>query len=117
MRGYDYRDIGPLSRDGLINGLENFTDESSGGHTYGLISTEYLFQVSKGLGLVIFYDGGFVNFEKKDFSFDDYSDNYGIGARLLMMGSPLKLDYGIPINSPEHLSNSPQFHFSFGTRY
>ena len=113
LRGYDYRDIGPRSRDGL----NNFSDETAGGHTYGLFSAEYLFQVSDGFGLVAFYDGGFVNAKEKDFSFDDYTDNFGFGARLLMMGSPLKLDYGIPLNGPDHLSNSPQFHFSFGTRY
>lgn len=117
LRGYDYRDVGPRAKDGEINGADNFIDETAGGHTYGLISTEYLFHVSDGLGLVAFYDGGFVNDKEKDFSFDDYVDNYGFGVRLLMMGSPLKLDYGIPLNAPDHLSKSSQFHFSFGTRY
>ena len=113
LRGYDYRDIGPRSTDGVAN----YSKETAGGHTYGLFSAEYLFQVSKGLGLVAFYDGGFVNAKESDFSFDDYADNIGIGARLLMMGSPLKLDYAFPLNKPDHLPNSPQFHFSFGTRY
>ena len=76
-----------------------------------------MFQVSDGFGLVAFYDGGFVNAKEKDFSFDSYADNFGVGARLLMMGSPLKLDYAIPSNKPDYLPNSPQFHFSFGTRY
>jgi outer membrane protein insertion porin family len=110
LRGYDYRDIGPRSTEGL-------NTETAGGHTYGLFSTEYVFQVSDGFGLVVFYDGGFVNDKENDFSLDNYVDNYGVGARLLMMGSPLKLDYGIPLNGPDYLSNSPQFHFSFGTRY
>lgn len=110
LRGYDYRDIGPRSAEGL-------NTETAGGHTYGLFSTEYVFQVSDGFGLVVFYDGGFVNDKENDFSLDNYVDNYGVGARLLMMGSPLKLDYGIPLNGPDYLSNSPQFHFSFGTRY
>ena len=113
LRGFDHRDIGPLSTDGL----NNYSNETAGGHTYGLFSAEYLFQVSEGLGLVAFYDGGFVNAKESDFSFDDYADNIGIGARLLMMGSPLKLDYAFPLNKPDHLPNSPQFHFSFGTRY
>ena len=110
LRGYDYRDIGPRTTEGL-------NTETAGGHTYGLFSTEYMFQVSDGLGLVVFYDGGFVNDKENDFSFDTYVDNYGFGARLLMMGSPLKLDYAIPLNGPDYLSNSSQFHFSFGTRY
>ena len=117
LRGYDYRDIGPR-HSSVKQGNSNLG--TAGGHTYGLISSEYLFQVSNGLGLVVFYDGGFVNDKENDFSLDEYADNIGIGARLLMMGSPLKLDYGIPLNVPEYLessSNSPQFHFSFGTRY
>ena len=113
LRGYDHRDIGPRSTDGV----GNYSKETAGGHTYGLFSAEYSFQVSEGLGLVAFYDGGFVNAKESDFSFDDYVDNIGIGARLLMMGSPLKLDYAFPLNKPDHLPNSPQFHFSFGTRY
>ena len=113
LRGYDYRDIGPRSSDGL----NQLSEETAGGHTYGLFSAEYLFQVSEGLGLALFYDGGFVNAKESDFSFDDYADNIGIGARLFMMGSPLKLDYALPLNKPDHLPNSPQFHFSFGTRY
>ena len=113
LRGYDHRDIGPRSTDGV----GNYSQNTAGGHTYGLFSAEYLFQVSEGLGLVAFYDGGFVNADERDFSFDNYADNIGIGARLLMMGSPLKLDYALPLNKPDHLPNSPQFHFSFGTRY
>ena len=106
LRGYDYRDIGP-----------RLFDETVGGHSYGLFSAEYVFQISEGFGLVSFYDGGFVNENENDFSFDNYADNIGIGARLLMMGSPLKLDYALPLNNPDDLPNSAQFHFSFGTRY
>ena len=113
LRGFDHRDIGPRSTDGD----NNLSQESAGGHTYGLFSTEYTFQVSEGLGLVVFYDGGLVNYNERDFSLDDYADNVGIGARLLMMGSPLKIDYAFPLNKPDDLTNSPQFHFSFGTRY
>ena len=72
---------------------------------------------AEAFGFVFFYDGGFVNEGESDFTFDNYADNIGFGARILMMGSPLKLDYGIPLNHPNHLSDTPQFHFSFGTRY
>ena len=113
LRGFDYRDIGPRSTDGD----NNYSKETAGGHTYGLFSIEYNFQPSSGLGLVAFYDGGFVNANERDFSFDNYADNIGVGVRFLMMGSPLKLDYAIPLNKPNYLPNSSQFHFSFGTRY
>ncbi len=118
LRGFEYRAIGPLSTDGLNNdGTVKFSDESAGGHSYGLISVEYLFHVAEALGFVTFYDGGFVNEGESDFGFSDYADNIGVGARILMMGSPLKLDYGVPINTPNGVTNDPQFNFSFGTRY
>jgi len=110
LRGFDFRDIGPRS-------LNSASNDTAGGHTYGLFSAEYMFMISDGAGLVAFYDGGFVNEEEKDFSFDNYSDNIGIGVRLLLMGSPLKLDYAVPLRNPYELPDSSQFHFSFGTRY
>lgn len=122
LRGYDYREIGPRSTDGLVdpndpNSAAIYSNESAGGHTYGFFSAEYLFHVAEAFGFVFFYDGGFVNEGESDFNFDSYADNFGFGARILMMGSPLKLDYGIPLNHPDHLADTPQFHFSFGTRY
>ena len=78
---------------------------------------EYLFHVADSLGFVAFYDGGFVNENENDFSFDLYADNIGFGVRFLMLGSPLKLDYGVPINTPDGVASDPQFNFSFGSRY
>jgi outer membrane protein insertion porin family len=69
------------------------------------------------LGLVAFYDAGFVNSRDYDFSLSDYADNWGIGARIMIMGSPLKLDLGIPITAPNGLGGGTQFNFSFGTRF
>ena len=112
LRGFDYRDVGPRSSDGALE-----SDESAGGHTYGLFSAEYLFHVADSLGFVAFYDGGFVNEEEGNLSLDDYADNVGFGVRFLMLGSPLKLDYGIPITTPKGVASDPQFNFSFGSRY
>ena len=118
LRGFEYRAVGPLSPDGKnTDGTVKFSDESAGGHSYGLISIEYLFHVAEALGFVAFYDGGFVNEGESDFGFDNYADNVGVGVRILMMGSPLKLDYGIPITTPNSIADDAQFNFSFGTRY
>jgi len=35
----------------------------------------------------------------------------------MLMGSPLQLDYGIPITSPPGSDGGGQFQFSFGTRF
>ena len=109
LRGYDFRDIGPRDDDD--------DDESIGGNTYSMFSLEYMFRVAEPLGLVVFYDAGFVNPDEFDFSVSDYADNWGFGARIMLMGSPLQLDYGIPITSPDNSDGGGQFQFSFGTRF
>ena len=110
LRGYDNRDVGPRDPDD--------DDESIGGQTYGMISFEYTWRLAEPLGLAVFYDAGFVNEDDVDFDPSNYGDNWGIGARILLMGSPLKLDLGFPITTPDEVdSDSSQFHFSFGTRF
>ena len=111
LRGFDHRDIGPRDGDALAR------DESIGGNTYGLVSFEYMFRVAEPLGLVMFYDWGFVNEDEYDFGMNDYADNWGVGARIMMMGSPLKLDLGFPITDPYGVGGGMQFNFSFGTRF
>lgn len=109
LRGFDYRDVGPRDADD--------EDESVGGNTYGMISFEYQFRLAEPLALVVFYDWGYVNEDRYDFSPSGYADNWGVGARVLLMGSPLKLDLGIPITKPDGTSGGTQFNFSFGTRF
>ncbi|MFP4261009.1 MAG: outer membrane protein assembly factor BamA [Opitutales bacterium] len=109
LRGFDFREVGP--RDPDDNG------ESIGGNSYSMLSFEYMFRVAEPLGLVVFYDAGFVNPDDFDFSTSSYADNWGVGARVLLMGSPLQLDYGIPITTPENADGGAQFQFSFGTRF
>ncbi|MFO8026893.1 MAG: outer membrane protein assembly factor BamA [Opitutales bacterium] len=109
LRGFDFRDVGPRDRDD--------EDESVGGNSYSMVSFEYLFRVAEPLGLVVFYDWGFVNADDFDFSMSDYADNWGVGARVMLMGSPLQLDLGIPITTPDGADDGAQFNFSFGTRF
>lgn len=109
LRGFDYRDVGPRDPDD--------EDESIGGNTYSMVSFEYGFRIAEPLGLVVFYDWGYVNEGDFDFSMSDYADNWGVGARIMLMGSPLKLDLGIPITSPDGTDGGTQFNFSFGTRF
>ncbi|MGJ8639635.1 MAG: outer membrane protein assembly factor BamA [Opitutaceae bacterium] len=109
LRGFDYRDIGPRDPDD--------EDESVGGNSYALFSVEYMFRVAEPLGLVVFYDWGMVNEDDFDFGMSGYADNWGVGARIMLMGSPLKLDLGIPITDPTGEADSTQFNFSFGTRF
>ena len=110
LRGFDFRDVSPRDDDDR--------NESVGGNSYGFISFEYSFRIAEPLGLVAFYDIGFVKESDYNFSFSDYASNWGIGARILLMGSPLKLDLGFPLTTPKDVDDDgSQFNFSFGTRF
>ena len=65
----------------------------------------------------VFYDAGFVNVKAYDFSPGHYNDNFGVGLHLFVAGSPLALDFGIPITTDKFNKKGNQFNFSFGTRY
>lgn len=108
LRGFEYREVGPKT----VNG-----DVSTGGNTYGFLSLEYQFQLSEQFQFVTFYDWGFLNEEDFDFNPAKYNDNFGFGIRMLVMGAPMRLDYGIPITSDGVNDKGGQFHFSFGTRF
>jgi outer membrane protein insertion porin family len=103
--------VGPRDNDNTA------PDEAVGGNSYAFVSFEYGFRIAEPLGLVVFYDWGLVNENDFDFNMSEYADNWGVGARLMLMGSPLKLDLGIPITSPEGVGGGTQFNFSFGTRF
>jgi outer membrane protein insertion porin family len=116
LRGFDYRDVGPVS-----------DNEPIGGNSYGFGSLEYSIKVADPLRLAVFYDWGFVNQDDFDFNPASYNDNWGVGIRLLVLGNPLRLDFGIPITSTTlrdangniifKSDRGNQFNFSFGTRF
>ena len=129
LRGFDYRDVGPVS--GQFDD-DNRVGEPIGGNSYAFASFEYSFKVADPLRVAAFYDWGFVN--QNDFDFDPafYNANWGVGVRLLVLGNPLRLDFGIPITSTQVTRRDPatgeevilfdsdtgtQFNFSFGTRF
>lgn len=113
LRGFEYREVGPREDD-------NPRGYAVGGNTYGMVSVEYSIGFTDGFRGALFYDGGFVNKDARDFSFDTYwNDNYGAGIRINVMGTPLRLDYAIPMNKDASNVNAPnsQFNFSFGGRF
>ena len=88
-----------------------------GGKTYGFFSAEYSVDIVSPIRLAVFYDAGFVNEGAYDFSPAHYNDNFGIGLHLFVAGSPLALDFGIPLTGDKFNKKGNQFNFSFGTRY
>ncbi len=107
VRGFDYRDVGPKASD----------DEPMGGKSYLFASAEYTFQIHPIFQMAAFYDAGVVNSDAWDFSCGDYNDSWGIGARILIMGAPMRLDYAMPISTDTQNDSGGHFWFSFGTRF
>lgn len=108
LRGFEYRDVGPK-----ILG----TTEPLGGKTYGFLSFEYSADIVSPVRFAVFYDAGFVNAGAYDFNASSYNDNFGFGIRMMLMGSPMSLDYGIPLTGDPSNKKGGQFNFSFGTRF
>jgi outer membrane protein insertion porin family len=116
LRGFEFREVGPTQG-----------REPVGGNSYGFGSIEYSIKIADPLRLAVFYDWGFVNDADFDFNPGSFNDNWGFGIRLLVLGNPLRLDFGIPLNSTEIRDSAGnviftndrgnQFNFSFGTRF
>lgn len=110
LRGFRYRAISPR---------EPGFDEPVGGNTYWFGTAEYSIPIIQkegagGVRFAMFYDIGSVMADAYDYSFRNYSDNWGFGLRLNLPIGPLRLDYGIPINHDEHSGSSGRFQFGVG---
>ena len=119
LRGFQYREIGPSEPLLYTSG-----NEPVGGDTYWFATAEYSTPIIERLRIAVFYDIGMVY--PGSFSFTpgpssvagrdtgSYADNWGIGFRLNLPIGPLRLDYGIPINSPPGIGGSGRFQFGVG---
>jgi len=107
LRGYEFREVAPRDQFG----------EVVGGKSYAFFSAEYSLDIVSPVRFAVFYDAGFVNADAYDFNPSNFTDNFGVGIRLFVAGSPLSLDFGIPLTSDRLARKGNQFNFSFGTRY
>ncbi|MFT3828198.1 MAG: outer membrane protein assembly factor BamA [Opitutaceae bacterium] len=107
LRGFEYREVGPKTSSGII----------LGGKSYGMLSLEYSLDIVSPVRIAMFYDAGFVNRGAYDFNPGQYNDNFGFGIRMMVMGSPMSLDYGIPLTGDKFNKQGGQFNFSYGTRF
>ncbi len=107
LRGIEYRKASPRFPDG----------EPSGGRTFGFASLEYSFKLLDPVRFLGFYDAGFINAKSGDFSLRDFQHDVGIGFRIFIFGSPLRLDLGFPLKKKAYgyKNKSPVFSWSFGT--
>jgi outer membrane protein insertion porin family len=107
MRGFEYRDVGP----------KNIYGEAVGGKSMGFLSLEYSIDIVNPVRWVFFYDAGFINQGSFDFNTSGMNDNWGFGMRFFLMGSPLRLDYAMPLTTDGRNDEGNQFNFSFGTKF
>ena len=104
LRGYKYRSIGPHDQFG----------EPLGGDTYWFGTAEYSVPLVERVRLAGFYDIGMVYSDPFHYNFAKYSDNWGLGVRLILPIGPLRLDYGVPIHNYSGKEGSGKFQFSAG---
>jgi outer membrane protein insertion porin family len=107
LRGFEYHEVSPRDVFG----------EPIGGKSYGMFTAEYSMDIVDPVRFALFYDVGFVNAGAYDLNPSGYNDDVGFGLRLMVAGSPLSLDYGIPLRGDHYNKQGGQFNFSFGTRF
>ncbi len=106
LRGFDYRDVGPKDQNG----------EPLGGKTLARATIELTFPVIEKVRAAVFYDVGFV--EPKAFNLGGRAaSDVGVGLRLDLPIGPLRLDYGIPIETGGNNNKSGKFNFNVGYQF
>jgi outer membrane protein insertion porin family len=106
LRGFRYRDVGPKDEDG----------EPIGGNSLWRLTVEYTFPIVDKVRGAVFYDVGAVGAGSYDFGGDVNSD-VGIGVRLDLPIGPVRIDYGIPIQSDEFNDSAGKFQFNIGYQF
>ena len=106
LRGFDYRDVGP--KDELGNPI--------GGRTSAHLTAEYTFPIVEKVRGAFFYDTGFVSADAYDFGGNVNSD-FGFGVRLDLPIGPIRIDYGIPIQSDTFNDSGGKFNFNVGYQF
>jgi outer membrane protein insertion porin family len=108
MRGFGSRDIGPHDAEGYV----------IGGNSLTYTCAEYSFELFDPIRFAIFGELGYVNAKKFNFNPKAYHSDYGFGLRILVMGAPLRLDFGFPgRKAKETQKHTMQFNFSFSTTF
>lgn len=114
LRGFRFREVGPKDKDG----------EPIGGNTLARATVEYTFPVIPKIRGAVFYDVGFVNSGSYEFSPKRDSNgsaglnqDVGIGVRLELPIGPVRIDYGIPVQSDRFNDSSGKFNFNIGYQF
>jgi outer membrane protein insertion porin family len=107
LRGFKYRDVGPKDENG----------DAIGGKSMARLTVEYTFPVVERIRGAVFYDVGFVNGGSYEFSPDEVNSDIGLGVRLDLPIGPVRIDYGIPLQSDRFNDSSGKFNFNIGYQF
>jgi outer membrane protein insertion porin family len=108
LRGFYFYTVGPKDDQG----------NDIGGNTMSRLTVEYTIPIIDRVRAAVFYDVGFVNVKSWSFGTYDYNADVGFGLRLNLPIGPIRLDYGIPIQSDKfNGSSSGRFQFSVGYQF
>ncbi|MEO6738857.1 MAG: outer membrane protein assembly factor BamA [Chthoniobacteraceae bacterium] len=115
LRGFRYRDVGPKDAFG----------EPIGGQTLARFTAEYTIPIIEKVRAALFYDVGFVSSGSYRFSAKKdpngsggLNSNYGIGLLLEIPSiGPIRIDYGIPLQSDPFNKGNGKFQFNIGYKY
>ncbi|MEI6597683.1 MAG: outer membrane protein assembly factor BamA [bacterium] len=116
MRGFGYNEVGAPGTWDTVNG-----NQPIGGLTYGYLSAEYTIKAADNLRFATFYDYGVVNEGSAAFGLSSANSDWGLGMRILLGGSVMRLDFGFPLKTTKDSNGTvlngggTKFNFSFGT--
>ncbi len=104
IRGYDERSVGPLDPN---------TNDAIGGDAILLGSIEYTVPIIEIIKGAVFFDTGNVWDKVRNYGTGGLKSGTGIGLRVKTPIGPIKLDYGIPLDTtPGNSSKNGKFYFS-----
>jgi outer membrane protein insertion porin family len=90
--------------------------EPLGGESMARGTVEMTFPIIEKARGAVFYDTGFVNADAYSFKTTDTASDIGFGLRLDLPIGPLRVDYGIPLQTNGR-SSSGHFNFNVGYQF
>ena len=113
IRGIEYRNVSPMARR-LRDGEPSDSYMPWGGQTLACVNIEYTVPIVKMFRVAAFTDLGSVGADEFDFDLGDtFAWTAGVGVRFDIPMFPIRLDFGFPIERPDH-ADKEMFSFTVG---